>query len=352
MTPETQNPTHSTQIDVKSVHPAAPSGAELTFGRRTFNLAPARAISDRAVLLLFFHTRAFRILPATEDLCLQLAQPQWACPGKRRTRATCCADLCNMHGVSDIQLSNAEGWAMCEMLLLEVNGVPPPLECIHHFCLTHDAYIGAALGRWCDGRLTVRNDTMLLRRGAHSWLMVYPSPILSKVQFGVLFVGACCGGRNLSALFGHLHKGRINISFTYHYHSQTLDRRVVNANADTLVPRFVFAFFILSHVSRVLCNMSTCRARNCYIDWTLSKPVLAILGVANAGMGIVTAIGLLNIVLGALQRHCRRDALSGCCCWRGQHVPDDCGCSTDKSGLARLSTDGRSDGWTRQFRCV
>ncbi|KAL3079182.1 hypothetical protein niasHT_036235 [Heterodera trifolii] len=145
------------------------------------------------------------------------------------------------------------------------------------------AYIGAALGG-----VTVAygaNDTMLLR-GAHSWLMVYHLQFYpSNVSF-------------LSGLWEKEFERTIRtykspyISFTY-FHSQTLAEEL-KRNADTLVPRFVFAFFILIMFS-VLCNMSTCRARNCYIDWTLSKPVLAILGVANAGMGIVTAIGLLNM---------------------------------------------------------
>jgi len=59
------------------------------------------------------------------------------------------------------------------------------------------------------------------------------------------------------------------------------------------VPRFVLAFAILLMFS-VLCNMSTCR-RSWHIDWAVSKPILAVLGVTNAGMGIVTAIGYLNL---------------------------------------------------------
>ncbi len=31
-----------------------------------------------------------------------------------------------------------------------------------------------------------------------------------------------------------------------------------------------------------------------YVDWVLSKPTLSVLGVINAGMGVVTGIGLLN----------------------------------------------------------
>ncbi len=32
------------------------------------------------------------------------------------------------------------------------------------------------------------------------------------------------------------------------------------------------------------------------IDWVVSKPLLAVLGVLNAGMGVLSAIGLLNFV--------------------------------------------------------
>lgn len=32
-----------------------------------------------------------------------------------------------------------------------------------------------------------------------------------------------------------------------------------------------------------------------YIDWVLSKPILAVIGVLNAGMGIATAIGAVNL---------------------------------------------------------
>jgi hypothetical protein len=60
-----------------------------------------------------------------------------------------------------------------------------------------------------------------------------------------------------------------------------------------LGPRFVFAFVLLLIFS-VICNMSTCGS-SWYIDWVVSKPILAILGVTNAGMGIVTAIGYLNL---------------------------------------------------------
>ncbi|KAI3418365.1 hypothetical protein GPALN_009686 [Globodera pallida] len=148
---------------------------------------------------------------------------------------------------------------------------------------TVHAYIGATLGGVTVGYGA--NDSMVLR-GAHSWLMVY------HLQFYPPNVSF------LSGLWEKEFERKIRthkspfITFTY-FHSQTLAEEL-KRNADTLVPRFVSAFCILILFS-VLCNMSTCRQRNCYIDWTLSKPVLAILGVANAGMGILTAIGVLNM---------------------------------------------------------
>lgn len=60
------------------------------------------------------------------------------------------------------------------------------------------------------------------------------------------------------------------------------------------MPRFVLAFTMLA-LFALLCSMSTIDG-TLYVDWVLSKPVLAVLGVANAGMGIATAIGLLNLI--------------------------------------------------------
>lgn len=83
-----------------------------------------------------------------------------------------------------------------------------------------------------------------------------------------------------------------HIKFTY-FHSQTLAEEL-KRNAATLVPRFVLAFTILM-VFSVICNMSFCN-NSFYIDWVVSKPLLAILGVINAGMGILTGIGALNLL--------------------------------------------------------
>lgn len=81
------------------------------------------------------------------------------------------------------------------------------------------------------------------------------------------------------------------ITFTY-FHSQTLAEEL-KRNADSLVPRFVFAFCILA-LFCVICNMAFCDG-TWYIDWVISKPILSILGVINAGMGISSSIGLLTL---------------------------------------------------------
>lgn len=82
----------------------------------------------------------------------------------------------------------------------------------------------------------------------------------------------------------------IDITF---FHSQTLAEEL-KRNADSLVPRFVLAFAILV-VFSVACNMAFIDG-TFYIDWAISKPVQAILGVINAGMGISAAIGLMNLI--------------------------------------------------------
>lgn len=83
-----------------------------------------------------------------------------------------------------------------------------------------------------------------------------------------------------------------NVNITF-FHSQTLAEEL-KRNADSLVPRFVLAFSILVIFS-VACSMSFIDG-TFYIDWVLSKPIQAILGVVNAGMGIAAAIGLMNLI--------------------------------------------------------
>ena len=60
-----------------------------------------------------------------------------------------------------------------------------------------------------------------------------------------------------------------------------------------MIPRFIVSFSILVFFS-VICSLAFIDG-TCYIDWVLSKPVLAVLGVCNAGMGIATAVGALSM---------------------------------------------------------
>lgn len=83
-----------------------------------------------------------------------------------------------------------------------------------------------------------------------------------------------------------------HIKITY-FHSQTLAEEL-RRNADSLIPRFVTAFTILVIFS-IVCSMSTING-TCYVDWVLSKPILAIFGCLNAGMGILTALGFLTML--------------------------------------------------------
>ena len=100
----------------------------------------------------------------------------------------------------------------------------------------------------------------------------------------------CCFKAFEQALKERKQDPYIDVTF---FHSQTLAEEL-KRNADSLLPRFVFAFTILVLFS-VACNILLIDG-TFYIDWILSKPILAVLGVINAGMGILTAMGFLNLV--------------------------------------------------------
>ncbi|KAI1723441.1 patched family domain-containing protein [Ditylenchus destructor] len=143
-------------------------------------------------------------------------------------------------------------------------------------------YIGSSLGG-----VTVRRGKgeSFALAGAKAWFLVY------HLQFYPSNVSYISGlwEKEFQRLMEHYPKDPF-IKMTY-FHSQTLAEEL-KRNADSLVPRFVLAFAILMLFS-VFCNISTCD-NSYFIDWAVSKPILAILGVVNAGMGILTAIGLLN----------------------------------------------------------
>uniref|UniRef100_A0A914UIW1 SSD domain-containing protein n=1 Tax=Plectus sambesii TaxID=2011161 RepID=A0A914UIW1_9BILA len=83
-----------------------------------------------------------------------------------------------------------------------------------------------------------------------------------------------------------------HIRFTF-FHSMSLSNEI-SRNADTLAPLFIIAVVFLMLFS-VLCNMRLVPG-TLYVDWVLSKPTLAMLGVLNAGMGALTSVGFLCFI--------------------------------------------------------
>lgn len=75
------------------------------------------------------------------------------------------------------------------------------------------------------------------------------------------------------------------------FHSQTLDDEL-ERNADHLTPRFALCFLILL-VFATLCTLCFIDG-TAYVDWSGSKPILALLGVIGAGIGVSSAVGLMN----------------------------------------------------------
>ncbi|KFD52451.1 patched family protein [Trichuris suis] len=75
-------------------------------------------------------------------------------------------------------------------------------------------------------------------------------------------------------------------------HSQTLDDEL-ERNAEHLTPRFALCFLILL-VFATLCTISFIDG-TCFIDWSISKPILALVGVIGAGIGVSSAVGLMNL---------------------------------------------------------
>ncbi|CAD5206645.1 unnamed protein product [Bursaphelenchus okinawaensis] len=145
-------------------------------------------------------------------------------------------------------------------------------------------YIGSSLGGVKVSR--GKNDSMILS-SAQSWFMVYH---LQFYPSNVSFLSGLWEKAFEKALKEYVDDPYITITF---FHSQTLAEEL-KRNADSLIPRFVAAFVILM-VFSLICNMSFID-NTPYIDWVLSKPILAILGVINAGMGILSAIGGINLL--------------------------------------------------------
>uniref|UniRef100_A0A0N5AM40 SSD domain-containing protein n=1 Tax=Syphacia muris TaxID=451379 RepID=A0A0N5AM40_9BILA len=152
---------------------------------------------------------------------------------------------------------------------------------------TTSGYIGGALG---GVTLTRGENGTTYIAGARAWFLVYH---LAFYPQNVSYISGLWEkvNKHLQDALDHYPTDPY-IKFTY-FHSQTLAEEL-KRNADSLAPRFAIAFTILVTFS-VLCSMVFIDG-TFYVDWVLSKPTLSLLGVINAGMGIVTGVGLANFL--------------------------------------------------------
>uniref|UniRef100_A0A915PT93 SSD domain-containing protein n=1 Tax=Setaria digitata TaxID=48799 RepID=A0A915PT93_9BILA len=143
-------------------------------------------------------------------------------------------------------------------------------------------YIGGALGG--VSLFHEANGTVSLAGGL-AWFMIYH---LKFFPNNISYISGLWEKKLQEAL--ERYPPDPSITFTY-LHSQTLTEEL-KRNANSLIPRFVVAFSILVFFS-ILCSLVFVDG-TFYIDWVLSKPVLSLLGVINAAMGIVTGIGITS----------------------------------------------------------
>lgn len=144
---------------------------------------------------------------------------------------------------------------------------------------TDRGYLGSSLGG-----VTV-NETTGLITSAQAWILLY------QLQFETQ------NASYLSGLWEVEYQNRLLdyvdpfIRITV-FHSQSLSREL-RRNAEKLAPRFAIVFGILVLFAMLVTFAFIDGSKFPYIDWVLSKPLLALLGVVGAGMGIGTTIGLL-----------------------------------------------------------
>ncbi|PAV59646.1 hypothetical protein WR25_21242 [Diploscapter pachys] len=145
-------------------------------------------------------------------------------------------------------------------------------------------YLGSALG---GVTLAKGYDKSVILAGAKAWLMVY------QLQFypnNISYISGLWEREFKRHVLNYGSDPYISITI---FHSQTLAEEL-KKNADNLAPRFISAFIILI-IFAVFCSMVTIKG-TLYIDWVLSKPILSVLGVMNAGMAIASAIGFLVLI--------------------------------------------------------
>ncbi|CAB3410557.1 unnamed protein product [Caenorhabditis bovis] len=144
------------------------------------------------------------------------------------------------------------------------------------------AYIAAALG----GVKLAKNGDESIIVGASAWLFIYQ---LKFYPNNVSYVSGLWE-KKFKEQMDEYRKKQKHIDITY-FHSQTLSDEL-KKNAESLAPKFVTSFVILVIFS-VFCSIVTIKG-SAYIDWVVTKPILSLLGVSNAGMGIASAMGLMT----------------------------------------------------------
>ncbi|CAI5439952.1 unnamed protein product [Caenorhabditis angaria] len=146
------------------------------------------------------------------------------------------------------------------------------------------AYIAAALGGVKLAHTENQDEDIIV--GASAWLLIY------QLKFYPNQISYISGlwEKEFKERMDEYKKTTKYISITY-FHSQTLSDELTR-NAERLAPKFIAAFVILVIFS-VICSIVTIKG-TWYIDWIVTKPILSILGVSNAGMGIASAMGILT----------------------------------------------------------
>ncbi|CEF65979.1 Sterol-sensing domain and Patched family-containing protein [Strongyloides ratti] len=144
-------------------------------------------------------------------------------------------------------------------------------------------YIGGALG---DVRLTNGPNNTKIVVSAKAWMMLFH---LKFYPTNVSYISGLWEKELEYELFNYPDDPYIEFTF---FHSQTLAEEL-KRNANSLVPRFILSFTFCVIFSMI--SSFTFIKGTFLIDWVQSKPIVAILGVANAGLGIATAIGGLNL---------------------------------------------------------
>ncbi|CDW56391.1 patched family protein [Trichuris trichiura] len=121
-----------------------------------------------------------------------------------------------------------------------------------------------------------------------AWFLIYQLRFQNATdnRFGELWE------RKLEQVLKAYNDGLLRVSF---FHSHTLDEEL-SKNGDYLAPKMIVMFIALT-IFATFCTITFVweKGRMPTIDWTRSTPLLAIAGVIGAGMGVVSAIGLLSL---------------------------------------------------------